>query len=303
MLNLSRIVQKIKNSDVPVLIQGETGTGKELLAEEIFSTSKRAKGKFVKINCAAIPENLIESELFGHTRGAFTGANQAKTGLFEYANNGTMFLDEIGDLNNIAQTKLLRVTQDGSFRKVGGNDETVTNVRLICATNKDLTSVGFRRDLYYRLAVVVLSIPPLRERPDDIELLVNYFAPKYAEKLQVEYRGITPDAMQKLIKYDWPGNVRELENMIYQAVLISDGQITGENISLVAPASAFISRQIALNEGDLDIMENEKRLMAIAMHRTGGMQKDAAALLGISPRVMSYKLILYGMRQSRKGRS
>lgn len=294
MLALLDVVKKIGCADVPVMIVGETGTGKELLAEYVCETSLRAGKKFVKMNCAAIPENLIESELFGHVRGAFTGANAAKTGSFEFAHHGTIFLDEIGDLPQKAQASLLRITQDGEFKKVGGNDVTKVDVRIVCATNKDLFSNGFRRDLYYRLAMIVLEVPPLRNRGEDVLLLARHFCGEYCEKIGVEPKEIAGPALKKLESHSWPGNVRELQNVIFQAVLVSGPEITAQNI-MVGGANPFI--RPAINATNFDLQENEIALISRAMVESGGVQKLAAPLLGISPRALSYKVRLYKLEK------
>ncbi len=215
---------RVANSDAPVLICGETGVGKEYLAKAIHLMSKRARKPFVPINCAAIPEPLLESELFGYEKGAFTSAASSKPGLVEVADGGTLFLDEIGDMAPALQAKLLRFLQDGSFRRLGGREELCVDVRIIAATNQDLERLvaegKFRADLYYRLAVVPLYLPPLRQRPEDVEAFARYFARKYADA-DME---IAPDAMERLYEHDWPGNLRELDNVIRRAVLLRSGE-------------------------------------------------------------------------------
>jgi formate hydrogenlyase transcriptional activator len=223
------MVRVVAPTDATVLINGETGTGKELIAEAIHRCSDRSNGPFVKVNCAAIPAGLLESELFGHERGAYTGAVTRTTGRFERANKGTLFLDEIGDLPLELQPKLLRVIQEKQFERLGGAATIRSDVRVICATHRDLTEMieerQFRTDLFYRLSVFPIGIPPLRERPEDIQLLVRHFAMIYADRMQKSITAIADEFMAALVRHPWPGNVRELQNFIERSVILSTGAV------------------------------------------------------------------------------
>src|SRR3954471_4820506 len=227
MQNVFKLIGQVASSDATVLITGESGTGKELVARAIYHHGRRAEQPFLAINCAAIPEQLLESELFGHERGAFTGANVQRIGKFEQCNHGTIFLDEIGDMPLGPQTKILRVLQSGTFERVGGNQSIKVDVRVIAATNKPLDQAvankTFREDLFYRLNVVRIELPALRNRADDIPLLVNYFLKKYAQRQKQRPRSISPDAIAALEHYHWPGNVRELENVVQRALVVAKG--------------------------------------------------------------------------------
>jgi len=229
MQELYHLINSLKNSSASVLIEGESGTGKEMVAKAIHRTSKRAKKPFLVINCAAIPEGLLESELFGHVKGAFTGAIADKRGLFEEANGGTLFLDEIGEVSPAFQVKLLRVLQEGEFKRVGESETRHTDVRIIAATNKELKTMieegGFREDLYYRLHVIGISLPPLRDRKEDIPVLAYHFLTKFNERLGKEIREISVDAMQALQSYAWVGNVRELENILERCCVLLGGNV------------------------------------------------------------------------------
>lgn len=224
-----RLVRMVAPTDATVLIQGETGTGKELIAEAIHKCSNRASGPFVKLNCAAIPAGLLESELFGHERGAYTGAIARSIGRFERANRGTLFLDEIGDLPLELQPKLLRVMQERQFERLGGTATINTDVRVISATHRNLVEmVGgrkFRADLFYRLSVFPIELPPLRERPEDIRLLVHHFALDYADRMQKPITSVSEEFMAALARHSWPGNIRELQNLIERSVILSDGAV------------------------------------------------------------------------------
>jgi transcriptional regulator with PAS, ATPase and Fis domain len=229
MLEIFETIKKIAVADVDVLIYGESGTGKELVARSVHARSRRADQPFVPVDCASIPENLLESELFGHDRGAFTGALTAKPGIFEFANHGTLFLDEVGRLSINLQAKLLRALQERQIRRVGGRELIPIDVRVISATNVDLreaiTKEEFREDLYYRLNVVVISLPPLRDRAEDIPLLVNHYLQLFNQSTSRNVQGVRDDAMMLLIGYSWPGNVRELMNVVERAVLLVEGDV------------------------------------------------------------------------------
>jgi DNA-binding NtrC family response regulator len=237
MIELCQLIQKVSKSDASVLLQGESGTGKELFAKAIHSLSPRKDRSYVAINCAAIPRELLENELFGSEKGAFTGAHARKMGKFEIANGGTIFLDEIGDMDIALQAKLLRVLQEKNFERLGGNKTVDVDVRVIAATNKDLNDLirvrKFREDLYYRLSVFPMNIPPLRERPDDIQALSDYFIDKYCREMKKPVKSLTREAVELLEKYHWPGNVRELENTVERAVILAEGKkISPEHLAI-----------------------------------------------------------------------
>jgi DNA-binding NtrC family response regulator len=237
MVELSQMVQKVAKSDASVLLQGESGTGKELFARAIHNLSHRKSGPYITINCAAIPRELLENELFGSEKGAFTGAHARKMGKFEIANGGTIFLDEIGDMDIALQAKLLRVLQQKNFERLGGTKTVDVDVRVIAATNMDLPELirqkQFREDLYYRLSVFPLNIPALKERPDDIPLLTEHFVEKYCREMKKPVKSLTKEALALLDKYHWPGNVRELENTIERAVILAEGKkITPEHLAI-----------------------------------------------------------------------
>jgi DNA-binding NtrC family response regulator len=247
MTEVSDLIERVSDTDVTVLIRGESGTGKELVAHALHERSLRRSRPFVKVNCAALPTELLESELFGFEKGAFTGAIQQKPGKFEFANHGTMFLDEIGDMSAPLQAKLLHVLQDGEFSRLGGKNDVQVDVRVITATNRDLeTAVAsgeFREDLYFRLNVVTISLPPLRERRDEVLVLADHFLKKYAVQYNKPAHGISPELSQLFMEYEWPGNVRQLENMIKRMVVLgSDAPILAE---LRQPASSFPTRTTA----------------------------------------------------------
>ena len=254
MQEVYQLIQSIRASTASVLIEGESGTGKEMIAQAIHRTSQRAKQAFLVVNCAAIPEGLLESELFGHCKGSFTGAIQDKKGLFEEANGGTLFLDEIGEVSTAFQVKLLRVLQNGEFKRVGESENRYTDVRIIAATNKDLKKLiqqnKFREDLYYRLHVIGIHLPPLRERQEDIPLLAQHFLNKYNQKLGRHVREISIDALQILQNYGWVGNVRELENVIERCIVLGDGQVIKAK-DLPAPILSKTFYLQGRNEDDL----------------------------------------------------
>ncbi len=281
-----------------ILLQGESGTGKELVAKAIHASSGRTDAPFIAINCGNIPSDLLESELFGHVRGAFTGATNTKKGLFEAADGGTLFLDEVTTISLEIQSKLLRVIQEREFRRLGGLDNIKVDVRIIAASNSDLQAAVrqgiFREDLYYRLNVITIQIPPLRERPQDIPLLIEHFIKKYSEENQRDNVGMDPSAMKVLMDYQWPGNVRELENVVERAVVLSTGNtITPDlfpnNISAPPPETAFL-----LSEAPISLKEKvgnyEKSLILAALDRTGWNQKKAARLLSVNATTLNEKL-------------
>jgi two-component system NtrC family response regulator len=292
------LVTRIAPSDATVLVRGESGTGKELVARAIHFNSLRANGPLVTLNCAALPEQLLESELFGHEKGAFTGAVAQRKGRFETADGGSIFLDEIGDLSAALQVKLLRVLQERQFERLGSSRTLTVNVRVIAATNKDLESAmragTFREDLYYRLNVVTIQIPPLCERREDIPLLLDHFLRKFAEKNRRNVTGLTAAARDALLKYDYPGNVRELENIVERAVLLCRGQVIDlEDL----PATVRPGQRSAadpLPKGLPGVLaEIERQAIQSALDRSGGVQTQAANELGISERVLRYKMKKY----------
>ncbi len=281
-----------------VLIQGESGTGKELVAKAIHVSSGRADAPFVAINCGNIPSELLESELFGHVRGAYTGATSAKKGLFEAADGGTLFLDEVATISMEIQSKLLRVIQEREFRRLGGLENIRVDVRIIAATNMDLQAAvrqgAFRDDLYYRLNVIVIKIPPLRERTEDIPLLSEHFIRKYGEENQKDNSFLEPSALKVLMDYDWPGNVRELENVIERAVVLSPGNnITADlfpkniSIPLSETPARFSPEKISLKER---VGNFEKAIILAALEKTDWNQKKAARLLSVNATTLSEKL-------------
>ncbi len=298
MSKLITLMERIAPSQANVLITGESGTGKELVAQALHLNSDRKKHPFVPINCGAIPENLLESELFGHEKGAFTGADRRKDGLFESADNGTLFLDEIGELPMGMQVKLLRVLQEREFRRVGGTKNISLNIRLVAATNQNLSEMikegTFREDLFYRLNVVSIELPPLRSRPDDIPLLINSFYQRLTGK--GEYC-IQKQALELLLNYDWPGNVRELENLVERCVVLGDGeeltieclpdQIRNKNRNLCGLIGDLPDDGFDLEEW----LENlERTVLLQALQKSGGVRKRAAELLGINFRSIRYRL-------------
>jgi Nif-specific regulatory protein len=292
-------VTQVAGTSTTVLIRGESGTGKELIAHAIHYSSLRAKKPFVKVSCAALPDSLIESELFGYEKGAFTGAEARKKGRFELADGGTLFLDEIGDINLATQVKLLRVLQEREFERVGGTETIKSNVRLVAATNKDLEKAiaagTFREALYYRLNVFTIFIPPLRERKSDLLLLVDHFLEKFAREHSRSIKRISTPAIDMLASYHWPGNVRELENTLERAVLMCDGEVIhGHHLppSLqTAEASGTVTR-VALGDA---VSAYEKDLIQDALKTTRGNRAKAARLLDTTERIINYKVRRYGI--------
>jgi two-component system response regulator PilR (NtrC family) len=298
------LVAQVAPTKTNVLVVGESGTGKELVARAIHDQSDRAEKPFVAVNCAAIPENLLESELFGHVKGAFTGAVQNKAGLFETADGGTLFFDEIGELPPALQVKLLRVIQEKTIRRVGGTPDRRVDVRIVAATNRrleDEVATGrFREDLYYRLNVIQIGLPPLRQRMEDIPLLARHFVEKYAAELGREIQGCTDDALDTLLAYPFPGNVRELENVIERAVALTRDDVIRRDAlppNVLRPAEAPGESRIPADGVDLDqlVASYERGLILEALARTGGVKKRAAALLGVSFRSFRYRLEKLGL--------
>ncbi len=328
MSELLGFVSKIASSEATtILVQGESGTGKDLIAKAIHYQSRRQDKPFVAINCSAIPETLMEAELFGHEKGAFTDAKAMKKGLFEMADGGTLFLDEIGELSPLLQAKLLRVLEDQVIRRVGGVRDIQADVRVIAASNRDLERAvrdnQFRRDLYYRLAIISIFLPPLRERKEDVLPLVDYFVGRYNRKFRKNVKGITDDSRKLMLKYDWPGNVRELKNAVERAMILEErDEITPEYLpfAVAQQRSAFTAfelssgssgnngsgsgkqlpdgrslPQLHIPEGGTSLEEVERELVDLAMTQANGNQTHAARLLDISRDALRYKLKKFGL--------
>ncbi len=294
-----RLVEQVADSNATVLVRGESGTGKDLVAHAIHYNSLRADKPFIKVNCTAMPETLLESELFGHEKGAFTGAVERKLGRFERAHGGTIFLDEIGDFPPNLQVKLLRVIQFREFERVGGVDTIKANVRIIVATHKDLEKQikegDFREDLYYRINVFPIFLPPLRERKDDIMLLADYFLEKYSAENGKRITRISTPAIEALTRYHWPGNIRELENCIERAVLLcGDDVIRSEHLP---PSLQMIRKDdTSVKPSFREIVANKEReLIVDALKKCGGQQRRAAQELGLTERILGYKIKRYGI--------
>ncbi len=294
------LIEQVADKESTVLIQGESGTGKELIARAVHRKSKRAEYPFIKVNCGALNDNLLESELFGHEKGAFTGAIKQKKGRFELADKGTLFLDEIGDVSPAMQVKLLRVLQEYEFERVGGEITLKSDVRIIAASNRDLQKLiaegKFREDLFYRLSVIPVSLPSLRERKEDISLLVNYFLNIQAAKNHSDKKEISNEGMKLLIEYHWPGNIRELQNLVERLFVISPGKEIDPLL-----IAGHLNGNVTVNNGysNLPLEEAvysfEKNLIVQAMRKSDGIKNRAAKLLGISTSVLYYKLEKYGL--------
>jgi DNA-binding NtrC family response regulator len=298
---------KVAKTDFTILLTGETGVGKELIAGLIHHTSLRKNRPFIKVNCAALPETLLESELFGHEKGAFTGAINQRIGRFEQANGGSLFLDEIGDMSLRTQAKVLRAIERKEFERVGGGRTIKVDLRFITASNKDLAKEvqegNFREDLFYRLNVVSIRTPPLRERKEDIIPLANYFLLKCCSDLKKKCTSFSPEIHKYMLSYHWPGNIRELRNMVERAALFSDGEIIGMDGFLAGetvprPEEGGEKAIMSSIEG-MTLKEAERMLIVNALEKTNWVQKDAAKLLGISKRVMNYKIKKHGIQNQR----
>ena len=301
MAELINLAGRVAASKASVLIQGESGTGKELLARLIHQLSPRAHKSIVVVNCGTLHENLLESELFGHEKGSFTGASSRRIGRFEEADGGTLFLDEIGELSPTIQVKLLRFLQEREFQRLGSNVNLQVDVRIISATNRDLeTQVKegtFREDLFYRLKVVTMSLPPLRERKEDLSLLINHFIDKFVAENGKNIQGLTAQARDVLLKYDYPGNVRELVNIIERAVVIARNQyITTDDLPFKSVLPADDSEKKASGALRDSVDDLEKKLIIEAMEKTQDNQTKAAEILGISERMLRYKLKKYALK-------
>jgi two-component system nitrogen regulation response regulator GlnG len=314
MRDVYKAIGRVTAQNVPVLITGETGTGKELVARAIYQHGSRAKAAFLALNCAAIPEQLLESELFGHEKGAFTGADRRRIGKFEQVNGGTLFLDEIGDMPLALQAKILRLLQEQSFGRVGGNETVQTDVRLIAATHRDLTAWSaqgkFRPDLHYRLGVFTIHLPPLRERGEDLPMLVQHYVRRFSHELNREIREVAPEALQRLRSYSWPGNIRELQSVLKQALLQASGPVLlaafvpellgrpGESGPTPAQGAdggldAFIGQRLGPEAQDLYAdthRQVDRLLLPRVLQYTGGNQHQAARLLGIARQTLRQKL-------------
>ncbi|MGQ9857667.1 MAG: sigma 54-interacting transcriptional regulator [Thermodesulfobacteriota bacterium] len=290
------LMRKVMPSSITVLIQGETGTGKELVARALHYNGPRKDRPFMAVNCATLHKELLESELFGHEKGAFTGADHRHIGRLERANRGTLFLDEIGDMHPSIQAKVLRVLQERCFERLGGTEMIRVDVRLIAATNRDLlapdSDIPFRKDLYYRIGVLTIQLPPLRERREDIPLLAEHFLERYRGP-QSNIKGFHRDAVRALETHPWPGNVRELENVIQRALLVAEGPLIGTQDLLLEepPVSSPDSRSVQ----DLDLERLEREAIREALRRSKGVQVEAARLLGVTRRVLHYKLQKHGL--------
>ncbi|MBW1706139.1 MAG: sigma-54-dependent Fis family transcriptional regulator [Deltaproteobacteria bacterium] len=293
---------RVANSNATILIQGESGTGKELVAQLIHTLSPRSQKPMITVNCAALPENLLESELFGHEKGAFTGASQRRIGRFEEADGGTLFLDEIGDLSPSVQVKFLRFLQEREFQRIGGNPTIRTDVRIVTATNRELDAKiregTFREDLFYRLNVVTIEIPPLRERKEDIPPLIDHFLNRFASENGKKLQGTDSETRDLLLKYDYPGNVRELENIIERAVVITRGEVISSRDLPFSGSSLgdAKSEMTATRSLKMSLEHLEHQMVKDAMTQTKNHQTRAARLLGISERTLRYKLKKYGLK-------
>ena len=299
MQELQEMISYVAPTEATVLITGESGTGKELVAAELHANSERRDGPFIRVNCAALAENLLESELFGHEKGAFTGADKQRDGKFVQAEGGTLFLDEIGETSQAMQVKLLRVLQEQELQRVGGNETIYTNARIIAATNRDLEKEvqdgNFREDLYYRLNVVTVIVPPLRERGEDVELLVQFFVEKFAAKNRRVVAGITSECMQLLSTYQWPGNVRELENAIERGVILMRGEhLTEKSLPMPILKQTDTGTGGAVVKEPSSLQEMEKIKILKTLDETGNNKSEAARRLGITRKTLQNKLQKYG---------
>ncbi len=296
MQKIKLLIERVATKDVPVLISGESGTGKELVARAIHQKSSRSDKPLVAMNCAALPENLVESELFGHEKGAFTGAHCQKKGKFEFADGGTLFLDEIGDMSLSTQAKLLRVLQENTFQRIGGNKTITVDVRVVAATNKDLSEEirqgTFREDLYYRINVVQIDIPPLRERIEDMPILAEYFLNKYSDFYGKNIQKIKDTALERLMKYEFPGNIRELQNLIERAVIMEQG----EELSMdFIPISPLITEAKNTQDTNGTLEELEKEYIKRVIHQVNYNKSKAARILGIARKTLREKMQRYGL--------
>jgi two-component system NtrC family response regulator len=308
MENVINTAGRVAKSKASILIRGESGTGKELIAKAIHFASERSDKPFVVVNCAAMPETLFESELFGHEKGAFTGADRQRIGKFEQANGGTLFIDEVGDIPLAVQVKLLRAVQFGEIQRLGGNKTFTVDVRIITATNRNLEELikesRFREDLFYRFNVVAIQLPPLRNRRTEIPMLVNHFIEKYSNINNKAISSISKEALDALMRYDYPGNVRELENIVQRAVVLTRGDvITTADLPPIVRQPIFSESSIEDECGDIEIGDLNQKVEALesmmlkkALAHTNGNQSKAAALLNITERTLRYKIMKYGIK-------
>ncbi|WP_027358663.1 sigma-54-dependent transcriptional regulator [Desulforegula conservatrix] len=300
MKEVKRLISDVAQAQATVLIQGESGTGKELAAKTVHMMSKRNSSAFIPVNCAAIPDNLLESELFGHEKGAFTGAIQARRGKFELAHGGTLFLDEIGELPLSLQAKLLRVLQERKFERVGGNREISVDVRVVAATNRSLfeevQEKRFRDDLYYRINVFPITLPPLRQREDAIPVLADYFIRKFSGQIGKKISGLEPGAEQAIMEYSWPGNIRELQNAIERAVILGKGVLKISDFPDIRERPVQDSDEMRESPA---LEEIEKRAIIEALKKSGNNRTLAADLLGISRRTLQYRIKDYGLSRKK----
>jgi transcriptional regulator with PAS, ATPase and Fis domain len=296
MVSVKALLQKVASSPAStVLLTGESGTGKDLAAKVIHYNSGRASKPFMNITCSALPEALLESELFGHERGAFTGADRQKRGLFETADGGTVFLDEIGEMVTTLQSKLLRFLEEKAFKRVGGATDIHVDVRVISATNRNLQEEvrqgRFREDLFYRLNVLPIRLPPLRDRAEDIPRLVNFYVDAYNHEFKKRIRGVDPDAMRQLQRHPWPGNIRELRNTVERAMLLAEGEtLATDDLITGATGSVRLSDRVELPAGGIDLDQLERSLVVQALERTGWNQTRAATLLGLNRDQIRYRI-------------
>jgi transcriptional regulator with PAS, ATPase and Fis domain len=299
MQEVYRLLEMVSASDATVLLLGETGTGKELVAQAIHRNSPRGQGPFVVVNCAALPETLLESELFGHERGAFTGANARKEGRFSLAHRGTVFLDEIAELSPAIQAKILRVLQTREFEPLGGTRTLKVDVRIIAATNRELEAMvregRFRNDLYYRLNVFPMVLPPLRERLEDLPVLALHFLAHYQEKSGRRIKALAPAVLTALRHYSWPGNIRELENIIERGVIVCQGDTL--KVEDLPPGLQRQGWLPAEAEGELELPELEKKLISRTLEKVSGQRLQAAQILGISLEELNYKIRSYRLEE------
>jgi transcriptional regulator with PAS, ATPase and Fis domain len=305
MVAVRALLQRIAESRAStVLLTGESGTGKDLAAKVIHYTSDRAARPFMNITCSALPESLLESELFGHERGAFTGADRQKRGLFETADGGTVFLDEIGEMVPLLQAKLLRFLEEKTFKRVGGSTDLKVDVRIIAATNRNLEDEvragRFREDLYYRLNVMPIALPPLRQRPGDIPPLVSFYVDLYSSEFRKRIRRVSPEAIERLKSYGWPGNVRELRNAVERAMLLADGdELTAEHFPMQGGATLTrLSEQVQLPASGIDLEQLERSLVVQALERSAWNQTKAAALLGVNRDQIRYRIEKFKLERS-----
>jgi two-component system response regulator AtoC len=303
MTSLKALLQRVASSPAStVLLRGESGTGKDLAAKTIHYNSDRGPKAFMNITCSALPDALLESELFGHERGAFTDARQQKIGLLESAEGGTVFLDEIAEMVPALQAKLLRFLEEKAFKRIGGAADVRVDVRVIAATNRDLEDAvkqgRFREDLYYRLNVMQITLPPLREHPSDVPLLVNYYVDVFNREFRKSIRGVSPEALELLRAYRWPGNIRELRNAVERAMLLADGEWLTPDLLPVTASRASTAQTMELPEEGVNLETLERELVVQALRRTGGNQTKAAVLLGLNRDQIRYRVEKFGLEKT-----